>query len=126
MRTTKIIYWVLTGFVGLMMFFSGVMNTINGPDSVELFRHLGYPPYLPPFLGIAKALGAIAILVPGFPRIKEWAYAGFLFDLSGAVYSGLSVGDPIVMWIPVFVGILLLAGSYIYYHKLLKATAESK
>jgi hypothetical protein len=66
-------------------------------------------------------LGVIAILVPGNRRLKEWAYAGFTFDLIGAVYSGLSVGDPLVGWIPVFVGLVFVFGSYITYHKLLKS-----
>lgn len=73
-----------------------------------------------PFLGVAKLLGVIALLVPGFSRIKEWAYAGMFFDLTGAVYSGLSVGgfDPkmLVMLVPFGLGAL----SYIYHHKRLK------
>ncbi|MDQ3020367.1 MAG: DoxX family protein [Bacteroidota bacterium] len=68
----------------------------------------------------AKFLGSIAFLIPGFPRIKEWAYAGFAFDLTGAIYSSISVGDPPVNWIPAFTGYILLAGSYIFYHKKLK------
>ena len=71
-----------------------------------------------PFLGVAKLLGVIAILIPGFPRIKEWAYAGLFFDLVGAVYSGLSVSgfDPqmLVMLVPFGLGTL----SYVYHHKL--------
>ena len=67
-------------------FYSDIMSV---PDAVALFNHLGYPTYLLPFIGIAKLLGVVAILIPGFPRIKEWAYAGFVFDLTGAMYSSI-------------------------------------
>jgi hypothetical protein len=93
---------------------------MNNPKGAEFAKHLGYPLYLFTFLAVAKILGIIAILVPGNRRLKEWAYAGFTFDLIGAVYSGLSVGDPLVGWIPVFVGLVFVFGSYITYHKLLK------
>ena len=59
-----------------------------------MFRHLGYPTYLLPFVGTAKILGVAAVLFPGFGRVKEWAYAGLVFDLTGALHSHLSVGDP--------------------------------
>jgi hypothetical protein len=87
---------------------------------------LGYPIYFVPFIGVAKVLGVIAILIPGYPRIKEWAYAGLTFDLIGATYSILCVppqpgGSPYFMIIP----LLLAALSYTYYHKKLKASAEA-
>ena len=70
-----------------------------------------------PFIGIAKWLGVIAILIPGFPRIKEWAYAGLMIDLIGATYSIMAIGAPVpnyaFMILPIGLGIL----SYIYYHK---------
>ena len=67
---------------------------MNVPDAVAFMTALGYPPYFTPFIGVAKLLGSIAILIPGFPRIKEWAYAGLVFDLIGAVYSQIAVGMP--------------------------------
>src|SRR5262249_22200381 len=76
------------------------------------------PPYLLPFLGTAKVLGAIAILSPGFRLLKEWAYAGLAFDLIGAVYSHISVGDPITIWGVAAVGLLLLTASYLSLQKL--------
>jgi uncharacterized membrane protein YphA (DoxX/SURF4 family) len=121
METTKIIYWVFTVLLILLMLSSAIGTFMNNPQGEAFAKHLGYPMYVFTFLSVAKILGIIAILLPGFPRLKEWAYAGFTFDLLGAVYSGLSVGDPLVQWIPVFVGLIFIFGSYIFYHKKLKA-----
>ena len=121
MKTTKILYWVFTILMIALMLSSVIGSFMNNPKSAEFAAHLGYPLYIFKFLAVAKALGIIAILVPGNPRLKEWAYAGFTFDLLGAVYSGLTVGDPIVQWTPVIIGLLFIIGSYITYHKLLKA-----
>ena len=120
MKTTKILYWVFTILLIALMLFSAVGTFMNNPQGVEFAKHLGYPLYVFKFLSVAKILGIIAILVPGNRRLKEWAYAGFTFDLVGAVYSGLSVGDSLVVWIPVFVGLIFVFGSYITYHKMAK------
>lgn len=102
------------------MLMGTIQNILSTDQWLEVFKQLGYPAYLLPFLGVAKLLGLIAIVVPGFPRLKEWAYAGLFFDLVGAVYSGLSVGgfDPLmlIMIVPFGLGTI----SYIYYHKRLK------
>lgn len=125
MATSKqntIIYWIATGLFTAFMLMSTIPNILSTEEWLEVFRQLGYPAYMLPFLGVAKLLGLIAIVVPGFPRIKEWAYAGLCFDLVGAVYSGLAAGgfDPLIltMLIPIGLGTL----SYIYYHKRLKET----
>jgi uncharacterized membrane protein YphA (DoxX/SURF4 family) len=98
---------------------STLPNILSAPEWVEVFKQLGYPSYMLPFLGIAKLLGIIALLVPGLPRLKEWAYAGMFFDLTGAVYSGLSVGGfsppMLVMLVPFVLGAI----SYVFHHKLL-------
>lgn len=115
-----ILFWVFTGLFCAFMLMNTIPNILSAPEWVEVFKQLGYPAYMLPFLGVAKLLGIIALLVPGFPRIKEWAYAGMFFDLTGAVYSGLAVGgfDPLmlVMLVPFGLGTL----SYIYHHKRLK------
>jgi hypothetical protein len=121
MKRTKIIYWIFTVLFGGFMFFSGVMNAIIDSGSLALItEQLGYPQYIIPFLGVAKMLGAIAILVPGFPRIKEWAYAGLFFDLIGATYSAVAVAG----FQPEHLGMLMFfvpgIVSYIYYHKRLR------
>lgn len=122
MKKTKIIYWVLTSLLAIMMFMSGLQNAMVTKESVDLITvHLGYPAYIIPYVGVAKMLAAIAILIPGFPRIKEWAYAGIVFDLAGAVYSGLASGDAFMMWLPMIItAIVIVGGSYIYHHKRLK------
>src|SRR6267154_1359542 len=98
MKKTNIFYWIFTGLLAVLMLFSALGGLKPGPDGVELFKHLGYPLYLFPFLSVAKLLGIVAILVPGYPRVREWAYAGFVFDLAGATYSFISVGDPAKAW----------------------------
>ncbi|MCK1991189.1 DoxX family protein [Peribacillus muralis] len=117
MKKTKIIYWIFTGLLVALMGIGSIPDILSVPNAVALFEHLGYPSYLLPFLGVAKLLGIVAILVPGFPRVKEWAYAGFTFDLTGAMYSSISVGDPASSWLFFIIGYILIAGSYIYHHK---------
>ena len=91
MKTTNILFWIVTILFSGFMLFSAFTEITMDPKGLEVLRHLGYPDYLTPFLGYAKVLGAIALLVQGnFPRIKEWAYAGFFFDLAGATYSGIA------------------------------------
>jgi hypothetical protein len=80
-----------------------------------VFKHLGYPPYLLVFLGTAKILGVVAVLLPGLPRVKEWAFAGLTFDVTGALYSHLSVGDPPSAWTPAVIALTLVGGSYVAY-----------
>ena len=86
---------------------------------------LGYPTYFIPFIGVAKVLGAIAIVIPGFHRIKEWAYAGLFFDLIGATFSIVASGGTIAQWgfmvLPLALGTL----SYVFYHKRKAAKTSS-
>ena len=107
--------WALTGLFAALMVLSAVPDVLRVPAALSVFEHLGYPAYLLPFLGTAKMLGVLALLVPGVPKLKEWAFAGLTFDLSGALYSHLSVGDPPHVWIPAVVGLTLMAGSYLAY-----------
>lgn len=108
-------YWIVTGLMAAFMLMSAIPDILMIPMAVDVFTHLGYPTYLLPFIGIAKTLGVVAILVPGFARLKEWAYAGLVFDLIGALYSHLSVGDPPSAWAAPVVGLLLVLGSYAAY-----------
>jgi hypothetical protein len=124
MKKTNIIYWTVTGLFSAFMLFSAIPDVLVVPDAVTFMTHLGYPLYFIPFIGVAKVLGIIAILVPGYPRVKEWAYAGLTYDLVGATYSVVSVGDPGFGWTFMFVPLLLLATSYTYYHKLRKQKAK--
>ena len=126
MKKTKIIYWIFTGLLCVLMLFSSIPNMMITQQSIDLVsKHLGYPVYLIPFLGVAKLLGVVAILVPGMNRLKEWAYAGFVFDLTGAGYSSIAVGDPVVNSLPLLIGFAIIFGSYIYHHKKLNLSANA-
>jgi len=98
-----------------LMLLSAAPDVLRIPGAVAVFAHLGYPPYLLLFLGTAKILGVAAVLSPAPARLKEWAFAGLTFDLTGALYSHLSVGDPPSVWMPAAIGLALMAGSYIAY-----------
>lgn len=117
LKNKTIGYWLFTGLLVALMILSSIPDILSTSEAVALFKHLGYPAYLLPFIGIAKLLGVVAILIPGFLRIKEWAYAGFVIDLTGAMYSTIAVGDP---WVFFIIGYILIVGSYIFYHKKLK------
>lgn len=118
MKKTKITYWILTGLLAVLMTFSSIPDIIPTKEATDFITgHLGYPEYFLRFIGIAKMLGVVAIITPGFPRLKEWAYAGFVFDLAGAMYSCAAVGDPVSAWAPLIIGHILIAASYIFYHK---------
>ena len=90
-----IAYWTATIFGPTSFVIGGVMGIQQTPEVVSGIQHLGYPLYFATLLSAWKLLGAIAITAPGFPRLKEWAYAGFVFDLTGAAISHASVGDPV-------------------------------
>ncbi len=122
-KKTRIIYWIFTSLFAFMMLGSAVPDMFSVQAAVEEFKKLELPAYLLPFLGIAKTLGVIALLIPGYPRIKEWAYAGLVFDLLGATYLIASSGQPVSNWIFMALPLMLAAGSYIWYHKKLKAKA---
>ena len=117
MKTTKILYWVFTVLLVALMLFSAAGTFMNDPKGAEFAKHIGYPLYIFKFLAVTKVLGVVAILIPGYPRLKEWAYAGFFFDLAGATYSFIAIGDPPANWAPMFIFIALLFGSYVFYHK---------
>lgn len=117
MKKTKTWYWIFTGLFGAFMLFSAIPDAILTPEAVTFMQHLGYPNYFTVFIGVAKVLGVIALLIPGYSRIKEWAYAGLFFDLIGAVYSLVSsdgfMPGILFMVLPLGLGIL----SYVFYHK---------
>jgi uncharacterized membrane protein YphA (DoxX/SURF4 family) len=92
-KRNKIIYWIATLWLSLGMVSTGIVQLIKMKEEAEMFTHLGYPLYLLTILGVWKLLGVIAVLIPKFPLVKEWAYAGFFFAMSGAVASHLAIGD---------------------------------
>ncbi len=92
-KTQRIIYWIATVWLSLGMLSTGVVQLIHMKEETDSMARLGYPVYLLTILGIWKIFGVIAILIPKFPLLKEWAYAGFFFAMSGAIFSHIAVGD---------------------------------
>ena len=125
-KRTHIIYWILTGLFAFVMFGSAIPDVLMVDMAKQGFAEIQLPAYLLPFVGIAKMLGVIAILIPGNPRLKEWAYAGLTFDLLGATYAVAASGKAIENWAPMLVFIALGLGSNYYYHKRLKVNALAK
>lgn len=118
MKKDKIIYWTATSIIGL---FEGVMPALTSQTELakEGIRHLGYPPYFGNALIIFKVVGVLALVIPQIPkRIKEWAYAGFIFNFLFACISHVCVDgiDGHTFFPLIILGILVV--SYIYYHKL--------
>ncbi len=105
-RAKKIIYWIATLWLALGMVSTGIVQLIKPEAEIAKITHLGYPVYLLTILGIWKILGVVAVLIPKFPRLKEWAYAGFFFAMSGAAISHIVLGDPVT---EIFPSLLLLA-----------------
>nr|WP_295863518.1 DoxX family protein [uncultured Chitinophaga sp.] len=125
MKKTTVLYWIFTGLLAAGITMSAIPDALSVKEARDVFRHLGYPMYLLPFLGIAKLLAVIAIVTPGHPRLKEWAYAGLVYDLTGALYSGIAIGEVSSSWM-FLIFFAVLAGSYVYHHKRLKEKDTSK
>jgi hypothetical protein len=125
MKYSNRLYWTMTVPMAAFMLMASIPDLLQSPQAITIFSHLGYPPYLLPFLGTAKALGVIAVLAPRLVRLKEWAYAGLVFDLTGALYSHLSIGDSLSAWIFPIIGLLLVGGSYLFYRQRLTDEGRS-
>lgn len=126
MKKNKIIYWIFTILFAGLMLFSAIPDILVTSEAITFMKDtLGYPVYILPFLGWAKALGVIAILVPRYPRLKEWAYAGLFFDLLGATYSMIAVSKGRLDWLMMLLFILLGVLSYVYMRKIGNKTATS-
>ena len=106
-KRDKVIYWIATIWLSLGMIATGILQLTKqfaegaiAPPGVWGIKQLGYPVYFLTIIGVWKILGVVAILFPKFPLLKEWAYAGFFFLLSGAIFSHIAVGSPIGAYIP--------------------------
>jgi len=97
-KRNKIIYWIASGWLALGMTSTAIVQLIQLKEEKEMMALLGYPIYFLTIVGIWKLLGVVAILVPKFPLVKEWAYAGFFFAMSGAIFSHLAVGDEAIAY----------------------------
>src|SRR5262245_16476476 len=94
-KARKIIYWISTIWLALGMLSTGIVQLFHMKEEVDFILAMGYPAYFLTILGIAKILGVVAVLIPKFPLLKEWAYAGFFFAMSGAVFSHIAFGNSI-------------------------------
>jgi uncharacterized membrane protein YphA (DoxX/SURF4 family) len=102
-KRNKIIYWIATLWLSLGMISTGVIQILKQKErqgALDSITHLGYPDYILTILGVWKILGVVAILIPRMPLVKEWAYAGFFFVMTGAMYSHLAAGDPVTAILP--------------------------
>ncbi|HET9933801.1 MAG TPA: DoxX family protein [Polyangiaceae bacterium] len=93
MKTRKIAYFTTTALVSFAFVAGGAADVTSAPAVIDAMHKLGYPAYVASLLGVWKLLGAAALLAPRLPRLKEWAYAGIFFDLTGAAVSHAAVGD---------------------------------
>jgi hypothetical protein len=94
-KTKLIVYWIATALLSFGMLGSGIAQLLHSQDMVDLISHVGYPLYFMYIIGTWKVLGVIVILLPGFALIKEWAYAGLFFVMTGAFFSHILIGDGI-------------------------------
>jgi hypothetical protein len=113
-RITRVAYWVFTVWIVVAALWPGILDIMHAPPLYPVLLHLGYPPYFSTLLGVWKILGGMALLVPGYPLLKEWAYAGTFFEFSSAFLSHLAVGDGPSAWVwPVIFAGALAASWYL-------------
>ncbi len=113
-KRNKIIYWVITGFLAFGMLAQAFAQISHTKGYVDIIVHLGYPLYFLYIIGVWKLLGVIAILIPGFKLLKEWAYAGFFFVMSGAVFSHIASGDSLKELAPALSLLILIVLSWYF------------
>lgn len=113
-KRNKIIYWIFTLWMSLGMISTAIVQLMKNKDELANFTNLGYPAYLMTIIGVWKILGVIATLIPKTPLLKEWAYAGFFFLMSGAVVSHIIVGDTIGKTFPPFLLLVLVLISWYF------------
>jgi len=113
-KRNKIIYWIATIWLALGMVSTGTVQLLKVKEEVDNITQLGYPVYFLTIIGIWKLLGAVAVLIPKFPILKEWAYAGFFFAMSGATFSRIASGDPMNKMFPSLLLLALTAVSWYF------------
>jgi len=117
-KRNKIIYWIATIWLSLGMISTGTVQLLklkgDGPGSLDSMTQLGYPPYFVTLLGVSKILGVVALLIPKFPLLKEWAYAGFFFMMSGAIFTHIAAGNSIGEIFPSLLLLILIVVSWYF------------
>ena len=113
-KAGKIIYWISTIWLALGMLSSGIVQLLNMKAETDFILQLGYPAYFLTILGTWKILGVVALLIPKFPLLKEWAYAGFFLTMSGAVFSHIALGNSISEIFPPLLLLILTVISWYF------------
>ncbi|MCB9046371.1 MAG: DoxX family protein [Chitinophagales bacterium] len=112
-KRNRIIYWIATLWLSLGMLSTGIVQLMQVKEQTQFVLDMGFPAYFVTLLGFTKILGVIAILIPRYPLVKEWAYAGFFFTMSGAVYSHIATGHPAKdMFGPILLLVLITTSWY--------------
>ncbi|MBA9074546.1 putative membrane protein YphA (DoxX/SURF4 family) [Flavobacterium gossypii] len=113
-KRNKIIYWISTLWLALGMVSTGIVQLLHVKEEADMMAHLGYPLYFLTLLAVWKFLGVITILIPKFTLLKEWAYAGFFFAMTGAIYSHIASGDAVKELFPPLVLLVLTMVSWYF------------
>lgn len=113
-KRNNIIYWIFTIWMALGMVSTAIVQLMKNKDELANFTNLGYPAYLMTIIGVWKILGVIAVLIPGRPLLKEWAYAGFFFVMSGALISHIIIGDAMARTLPALLLLVLVLISWYF------------
>ena len=113
-KRNKIIYWIFTLWMALGMISTAIVQLMKHKDELANFTNLGYPAYLMTIIGVWKTLGVIVVLIPKTPLLKEWAYAGFFFVMSGAVVSHIILGDSFGRTFPAVLLLVLVLISWYF------------
>jgi hypothetical protein len=116
-KRNKIIYWISTAWLALGMLSVGIGQLFNmkaRQGGEDMITHLGYPVYFLTIIGVWKILGVVAVLTPKFPLLKEWAYAGFFFVMSGAAFSHIASGDSVSTIFPSLLLLILTVVSWYF------------
>jgi len=112
-KTQIITYWIVTVIIALESMVGGVADIMQVPVYINILLHLGYPAYFSVMLGLGKVIAAVAILIPRYPRLKEWAYAGLVFQFIGAITSQIIVGVGATMLIAPFIFLCFVIASWL-------------
>jgi len=113
-KRNKIVYWISTLWLALGMVSTGIVQILHVKEEADMMAHLGYPLYFLTLLAVWKFLGVITILIPKFTLLKEWAYAGFFFAMTGAIYSHIASGDAVKELFPPLLLLVLTMVSWYF------------
>lgn len=113
-KRNKIIYWIFTAWLSLGMLSTALVQLFKAKEEVDNITQLGYPVYFLTIIGTWKILGVITVLIPKFTLVKEWAYAGFFFAMSGAIFSHIATGNPVSKMFPSLLLLVLTVISWYF------------